>query len=111
MADPQFDTRPGLAIVLNSVTPYHVHLHGLIAAGIPELKLHVLITHGAGDFLWDVDVPPEIHLKQFGVAGEHPAGNPLHRPLWEWRKGGRLIEHIRKNDVRAVIINGCYRFP
>jgi len=111
MPDPQSLTRPGLAIVLNSVTPYHIHLHRLIAAGIPELKLHVLVTHGAGDFPWQVDIPPEIHLEHFGTAGEHPAGNPFRRPVWEWRKGGRLIEHLRKNAVRAVIINGCYRFP
>jgi glycosyltransferase involved in cell wall biosynthesis len=103
------DTRPGLAIVLNSITPYHVNLHRLIAAGIPELKLHVLVSHWAADFKWNVAIPPEINVARFGAPGEHPLENPLLRPLWGWRKGGRFIRYIRENRVRAVIING-YRF-
>ena len=109
MPETENDTRPGLAIVANSVTPYQVNLQRLIAAGIPELKLHVLISHWAADFDWQVDIPTEIHLTRFGAVGEHPLENPLRRPLWGWRKGGRLIRHIRDNQIRAVIING-YRF-
>ena len=115
------DTRPGLAIVTNSITPYQVNLDRSIAAGIPELKLHVLVTHGAADFNWEIEIPPEIHLERFGAAGEHSRDNPLRRPIWGWRKGGRLIRHFRANNVRAAIfcgftyisyarlINYCYR--
>ncbi len=28
------------------------------------------------------------------------------RPISEWRKGGRLIEYLKQNDVRAVIMMG-----
>jgi glycosyltransferase involved in cell wall biosynthesis len=103
------DTRPGLAIVTNSVTPYHVNLQRLVAAGIPELKLHVLITHFAADFKWNVEIPLELHLQRFGAVGEHPLENPLKRPVWGWRKGGRMIRYFRENNIRAAIING-YRF-
>jgi glycosyltransferase involved in cell wall biosynthesis len=103
------DERPGLAIIHNSITPYHVNLERLIAAGIPELKLHVLISHWVADFKWQVDIPPELHLTRFGREGEHPLENPLRHPVWGWRKGGRMIQHLRNNRVRAVIING-YRF-
>ena len=75
------DERPGLAIIANSITPYGVNLQRLIAAGIPELKLHVLISHWAADFKWQVDIPPELHLKRFGAEGEHPLENPLRRPV------------------------------
>ena len=110
MSAPNLDQRPGLAILLNSVTPYHVNLHRLIAAGIPELKFHALISHGAADFKWRVEgIPPEINLVRFGRDEEHPLDNPLRHPLWDWKKGGRIIRHIRKNRVQAVIING-YRF-
>jgi len=109
MSDRENDARPGLAIVTNSVTPYHVNLQRLIAAGIPELKLHVLITHAAADFKWQVEIPPEIHLTRFGAEGESPLENPLRRPVWGWRKGGRLIQYFRENNIRVAIING-YRF-
>ena len=109
MPDIENDTRPGLAIVANSVTPYQVNLQRLIAAGIPELKLHVLITHAAADFDWQVDIPPEIHLTRFGAVGEHPLENPLRRPVWGWRKGGRLIQYFRENRIQAAILGG-YRY-
>jgi glycosyltransferase involved in cell wall biosynthesis len=110
MPAPKHDQRPGFAILLNSITPYHVNLHRLIAAQIPELKLHALISHGAGDFKWNVsNIPPEINLVRFGREDEHPLENPLRHPLWDWKKGGRIIRHIQQNRVQAVIING-YRF-
>src|SRR3954471_16845922 len=103
------DTRPGLAIVLNSVTPYHVNLHRLIVAGISQLKLHVLVLHLGAGFKWGGAIPPDVQLSRFGAVGEHPLESPLRRPAWGWRKGGRFIRYIRDNDIRAVVING-YRF-
>jgi glycosyltransferase involved in cell wall biosynthesis len=103
------DTRPGLMVVSNSVTPYRVNLHRLIAAGIPELRLHTLITHGVGDFDWQVNLPPEIHASNVSALGEHPLDNPLRRPFVEVRKGRSLIRYLRENNARAVILNG-YRY-
>jgi len=102
-------TRPGLAIVTNSITPYHVNLQRLVADGIPEFKLHVLITHWGSDFKWDVQIPPQIQLTRYGAVDEHPLENPLRRPLWGWRKGRRMIDYFRANDVRAAIFVG-YRY-
>jgi glycosyltransferase involved in cell wall biosynthesis len=109
MLDPAIDSRPGLAFVVNSITPYGVNLYRSIAAGIPELKLHVLLTHWAADFKWQVDLSPEFHLEQFCHEGENPLENPLRHPLYDWQKGGRLIRHVRDNNIQAVIIIG-YRF-
>jgi glycosyltransferase involved in cell wall biosynthesis len=109
MSESEQDSRPGLAIVTNSVTPYHVNLQRLIADGIPELKLHVLITHASGDFKWSVEIPPQIQLERFGAPEEHPLDNPLRRPVWEWQKGGRMIRYFRQHNVRVAIING-YKF-
>lgn len=106
-SDP--DIRPGLAIVTNTVTPYHVNLQRLIALGIPEFKLHVLISHWASDFSWKVEIPPELHLTRYGKPGEHPVGNPLRRPVWDWRKGGRFIDYFRQHNIRAAILGG-YKF-
>ncbi len=103
------DRRPGLAVISNTITPYRVNLHRLIAAGIPELKLHTLTTHGDADFKWAVDVPENIHPRYFNRRGDSPLASTWRAPVWEWRKGGRLIDYLRANDVRAVICQG-YRY-
>jgi glycosyltransferase involved in cell wall biosynthesis len=97
------DTRPGLAIIANVMAPYRANLHRLVAAGIPELKLHTLVTHGVGDFGWSISVPPEVNATNFSDVGEHPLDNPLRRPVAEWRKAGRLIRYLKTHDVKAVI--------
>lgn len=109
MADDKTDRRPGLVLIANAITPYRVNLHRLIAAGVPELKLHSLITHGVGDFDWQVKLPAEINVANFSGAHEHPVDNPLRRPWVEIRKGDRLIRCLRQNHARAVIFNS-YRY-
>jgi hypothetical protein len=58
----------------------------LIAFGIPDSKLHGLISHWASVFSWKVEILPEIHLTQCGKPGEHSLDNPPRRPVWDWRK-------------------------
>jgi glycosyltransferase involved in cell wall biosynthesis len=103
------DDRPGLAMIVNVLAPYRINLHSLIAAGIPELKLHTLVTHGPADFDWDMTVPKSINASYFGAKGDSPLASTFHRPLYEWRKGGRLINYIRSNNIAAVITLG-YRY-
>ncbi len=100
------EVQPGLAIVANVLTPYRINLHRLISAGIPELKLHTLVTHGPADFHWDTQPPESIHTKFFGAKDDSPLAGMLHRPLSEWQKGGRLIDYLKQNHVRAVIMMG-----
>lgn len=103
MPDSSRDSRPGLAIVANVITPYRANLHRLIARGIPELKLHTLITHGPADFDWNLDIPPEINLSFHGTADDDPIATLHHAPLREWHKGGRLIDYLRQHNVRVVV--------
>jgi glycosyltransferase involved in cell wall biosynthesis len=94
---------PGLAIFANVMTPYRANLHRLVAAGIPELQLHTLITHGVGDFDWSVAAPPEINSTYFSANGEHPQDNPLRRPIAELRKARRLISDLKAHNIKAAI--------
>jgi glycosyltransferase involved in cell wall biosynthesis len=109
IASPSNNPRPGLAIIANCLTPYRVHLHELIAAGIPELQLHTLVTHDDADFKWKMRVPDSIHVTHFGRTGDSPLASTFHAPIYEWRKGGRLIDYLRQHDIRFVICNG-YRY-
>jgi glycosyltransferase involved in cell wall biosynthesis len=100
---------PGLAMIANVMTPYRLNLHKLVAAGIPELKLHTLITHGPAEFAWNLDLPESIHASFFGSPGDSPLASSLRSPRREWQKGGRLIEFLQANNARAVILFG-YRY-
>lgn len=109
MKDSGGDRRPGLVVISNSVTPYRLNLHRLIVAGIPELQLHSLITHGISDFDWALDIPANINAKDFSDPGDHPLDNPLRHPWREWRKSRRLISYLKECRAAAVVING-YRY-
>lgn len=100
------DTRPGLAIVSNCITPYRIHLHRLIAAGIPELRLHTLATHGVGEFDWQVNLPPEIHAANVSDPGDRPTDKPFRRPWGEIQKASRLERYFEENNVRVAVFNG-----
>jgi glycosyltransferase involved in cell wall biosynthesis len=103
------DQRPGLAMIANVMAPYRRNLHKLVAEGIPELKVHTLITHGPAEFTWNLSLPESIHANFFGARGDSPLAGTLRHPVREWRKGGRLIDYLRAHDVRAVILFG-YRY-
>jgi glycosyltransferase involved in cell wall biosynthesis len=109
MNDSVGDCRPGLVVISNCITPYRVNLHRLLIAGVPELQLHSLTTHGIADFDFAVDDPAEINIKDFSYPGEHPNDHPLRRPRVERAKSRQIIEYIEANETRAVILNG-YRY-
>lgn len=102
-------TVPGLAIIANVMTPYRANLHRLLAAGVPEFKLHSLITHGVGDFDFRVQVPPEINAVNFSTPGEHAGDNPMRRPYAEWQKARRMIRYLQECNAQAVIFC-AYRY-
>jgi glycosyltransferase involved in cell wall biosynthesis len=103
------DERPGLAMIANVMAPYRRNLHKLVAEGIPELKVHTLITHGPAEFTWNLSLPESIHANYFGSPGDSPLAGTFRHPVHEWRKGGRLIDYLRAHNVRAVILFG-YRY-
>ncbi len=103
MAAEKIDERPGLAVIANCMTPYRAHAHAALAAGIPELKLYTLITHGAAEFDWTCDVSPEINALFVGRPGDWPIAQLHNAPLREWQKGRRLIDFLETHNIRAVI--------
>src|SRR5689334_10747549 len=108
MHDPA-PNKPGLGVLASSITPYNINLYRNIQAGIPELQLHLLVSHGADDFNWKLDVPSEIRVTNFGIAGEDVYDNPLRHPLRDWQKGSKLIRYVREYNINALICNS-YRF-
>jgi len=100
------DSRPGLAVVVNTVTPYRVHLHERLAAEIPEFKLHSVFTHASGEFQWDLELPEAIHPIGFAEADESTTDPAWKRLGSDYRKAGRIIRYFVDHDVRAVVLMG-----
>ena len=106
MPDSLPDTRPAIAIISNSQTPYRLHLHRRIAAELPQTHLFSLFTHQTSNSNWAFDAPPEIGPVVFG-DGESIADQA--RPTRagrEWRRGGRIIRWLRAHHVRFVVVMG-----
>ncbi|HEV2295335.1 MAG TPA: glycosyltransferase family 4 protein [Tepidisphaeraceae bacterium] len=100
------DARPLLAVISNGFTPYRVHVLRRIVREIPQVRLATLYTHEECNSPWPFQPPEEIGAVVFGkgeqcLKQDRPA-NAGH----EWRKGGYIIEWIKRHGVRAVVIDG-----
>lgn len=94
----------GLAIICNSVPPYRIHVHQRIVREMPEVKLWTVCTHEGTDARWKFDPPAEINTVSFGLEPGIPDRHGLN---WaSYRKGGRIIEWLKQNDIRAVVVLG-----
>ncbi len=100
------DTRPAIAIVSNSQTPYRLHLHRRIARELPELRLWSLFTHQTSNSNWSFEAPAEIGPVQFGhgeaIADQDRASGVIR----EWRRGGRVLRWMADHRVRFVLMMG-----
>lgn len=91
-----------LAIISNSLPPYRQHLHRRLSREIPEIRLWTLLTH-RGEDRWDLASADDLGAICFadGVPRKN-AG----RLIYEWRMGKRIIDWLKKQQIRAVILAG-----
>src|SRR6185436_17787862 len=108
MPPPPTPSNPirSLAIIVNALPPYRVHFHQRIAREMPEVKLWTLATHESADQPWAYAPPTEINVVQFGPGESVMRQSDWKRALHEWKKGGRIIEWLKKENVEAVVVNG-----
>jgi glycosyltransferase involved in cell wall biosynthesis len=97
---------PEVAIVVNSLPPYRLHVHQRVAREMgQEILLHTVCTHEV-DYLHPYRPTPEINTISFGP------GQPFTRQLkvryvWsEWRKAGRIIRWLATSRINAVVLLG-----
>ena len=95
-----------IAIVSNGMTPYRLHVHRRIVRELPQVRLFSVLTHDDASGKWNLAEMTDIGLTHFG-AGE-PSGlqSKPTRAVHEFRKGGRIIEFLRAEAVRAVVLIG-----
>lgn len=102
--------RPRLTIVAKAIAPYRLHLHTRICREIPEVHLDSLFLNAHNNQPWAFNLPEEINavfLEEPGGAARHTQPGAKVRPHL-WRKGGRVIEMLRKNRPGAVVLTGYH---
>jgi glycosyltransferase involved in cell wall biosynthesis/lauroyl/myristoyl acyltransferase len=100
--------RPRVAVIANSYPPYRVYLHRRILAEVPEVELWSVSTHGNAYQRWKSLKPPaEIRPVDFS-HGEPTNEQPQIRySVREWFKGGRIIRWLKRQQIDAVMVQGC----
>src|ERR1700733_6770983 len=99
-------TRPPIAIVSNSHTPYRLHLHQRIAREIPQIKLWSIYTHEISNAPWQFASGQDIGAVSFGKGERSDVQDHPRYALREWRRGGRIIRRMREHSVRFVLMMG-----
>jgi glycosyltransferase involved in cell wall biosynthesis len=102
--------RPAVAIISNSCPPYRLHFLMRVARELTDVRLHSVFTHQISNAAWTFDPPPEIGPVAFGPGEPSDRQSDPTRALHEWRKGGRIIDWMRENQVRGAVVHG-YNSP
>lgn len=100
--------RPRVAVVANSYPPYRTYLHSQLVLNVPEVELWSLSTHSNAYERWKGLTPPD-QIRRVEFSGGEPTNEQpyVRHAVREWRKGGRIIEWLQKNEVAAVFVQGC----
>ena len=97
---------PAVAIIANLLPPYRTHLHQRIAHEMAhEIVMHTVCTHEV-DNLHRFAPPPDINVVSFGPGHSYVRQLKLRYALSEWRKGGRIIRWLIRNNIKAVVLLG-----
>lgn len=95
-----------IAIIANSLTPYRLHLHERIVEELPQVHLSSCFTHEASNAPWQLDGPVKIRPLYFGPGERSSDQDRLFNQFKEWRKGGRILQWVQEQRIRAVVIDG-----
>ena len=100
------DSRPAIAIISNSQTPYRLHLHRRIAAEIPAIHLFSVFTHEFSNSKWKYQEAPEINPLLFGPGETCDDQDKISRIPREWARGRRIIHWMKRNQIKFVLMMG-----
>lgn len=106
MSTRLIETRPAVALINNSWTPYRLSLHRRIRDEITQAKFHSVFTHEQSNSPWRIESAGDLNSVSFGSGERSDDADRWGRSLVEWRKGKRILQWIDQNAVRAVVLGG-----
>lgn len=95
---------PALVMLPNSLTPYRIAFHLRLARELTDYRLLSVITHDESNSPWKLQSPAEINAHFFGNGD--PSSAAPSSPWREWRRGGRIIDFLRRENVGALVLHG-----
>ncbi|MEM9185022.1 MAG: glycosyltransferase family 4 protein [Planctomycetota bacterium] len=95
-----------IAVVCHTVPPYRAHLHRRIAGEEPRLRLITVNTHNDASRNWPIEAGNDIGLVDLTRGDTMMSNRGPFGWLAEWRRGGEIIELLKREGVRAVVMNG-----
>lgn len=96
-------SRRTLAIVMNGVTPYNVHLARRLANELEGFQLFTIFTVGMQ--CWKIDIPPETNPVFFSSRQKWAGAD-----LRGFGIANKIFTLLKKQKVNAVILAGCASF-
>ena len=100
------DSRPVVAIISNSQTPYRVAIHRRFVNEIPQVRFVSVYTHDKADQPWDNALAEETNPVSFGDGQAVDHGATATSVLGDFTRSSRIIAWIQRNEVVAVVIAG-----
>lgn len=106
------DSRPGLVVVAQELTPYRRHLHRRMVAEIPELKLWSLLTYDSRRSPWQGLEDPAIGVVRFGEGQvEARRSGRVAAAAFELREGARIASWLDQHRIAAILSIGYTEWP
>lgn len=96
---------PTVGIVINTLTPYWLHLFRRFVREIDGVRFVTCSIFGGADQPWSLEQTREINHTQIETQ-ECVSKRGVRDALTDWRKGGRVIRWLQEHRVRAVIVGG-----
>lgn len=106
------DTRPHLAFVVNSLTPYRIQSLSRVKNELPQFRVRTYVTWNMQRNLWVYGNSnmPDLNVVSFpGAVAESQIGTPDYY-FGDWLTGGKIIQQLQADPPKAVIIAG-YGYP
>lgn len=100
------DTRPCIAILVNTIAPSRYHLHTKLARGLPEHRFITPILFEVNNIAWPLPSMDHFGGVVLGKGEKLPATASLGLVFSGIAKGFRLLKLFRRERVRAIVING-----
>ena len=100
--------RPGLALILNGLVPYNVHLAQRVAEQIPELTLLSIFTVSRSK--WQPELPPSINPLCIERRADLTESSFVQEwsglRIRDWFRASQVLKSMRECNVQAVVLSG-----
>jgi len=102
----QHKSKATVALVNTGLPPFRVHAHQRFAEEIPEIRVLTVLTHGDASRVWNHERPESIGFVDV-TNGDRECDTTLKK---DWARGKQIIDLIRREDVKAVVLGGYNDF-